>query len=1680
MKKIAASLLLIGAVCVLTFARPNPRGAAKTPETPTPKSGTALDHPPSKQSLANRFGALPLSFEPNEGQTGQPVRFLAHGAGYAVLLTGKEAMLSLQEPEAAEESERLLKKMDARTQRRFQSRKFYRLSPRFHRAHKPDIIKIAMAGANSSAEIQALDQLPGKANYFIGNEAEKWRTGIPTYGQVKYLGIYPGIDLVYYGKQGRLEFDFVVSPGADPKAIKLQFDGPGRLSTGKDGGISIRIGDRSLELLPPNIYQMKDGQRTAVTGQFVRNGSSETFGFQVSKYDSSEPLVIDPSLSYSTYLGGTGNDYASGIAVDSQGNSYLAGDTTSTDFPTSNGYSASGNSNGLVFVTKLDPTGTAVLYSTYLGGTGGDWGGALALDSSNNVYIAGTALSSDFPVVNGFQTSLGSPYGNVFVARIDTTQTGTASLVFSTYLGGAGNSANYLGDVGLGIAVDSAGFAYVTGQTASNNFPTTSSALQSSIASGNGNAFLSVVNTTQGGADSLVYSTYLGGASAGFGDYGMSVAVDGSGNAYVTGQTTSAAPTAFPTTSSAYQTTLNSGYGNAFVAVIQTTQSGAQSLLYSTYLGGSSPIVVGDLGSGIAIDPSGKIYVGGDTTSSDFPVTSDAFQTTNSSGGRAFVAKFDPNQTGTDSLVYSTYLGGTNGGEGEVINGLAVDENGNAFAAGSTSSSDFPTSSGAFQTVLKNSSWDAFLTQVNPTGTGLVYSTYFGGSCVNGDLGAAVALDWIGNPYLDGSTCSTDFSTYPSNAYQTSLRGSYNAFIAKFPLSPNPGIMATLSPQPNSSGWNNSAVMVSFTCIPGGAQLSSCPSPVTVSTQSANQTVSGTATDSASNMATATATVSVDTTPPAVSIANPADGAFVSTPYVTVTGTLSDSLSGLAGAVCDNIPATLSSSTFSCTVRLSSPLNTITVTAADIAGNFASTSVNVGIGMAAPMSIEVTPGPASISVGNSQSFTAVDENGMPRPDATWSVSDTNIATLSTDGSGTLKGITAGQVTLTATVQGISGETTVTVISGTFSPGIILWTAPALSGFTTQQIAYAVPTTNGPGLYSVDTDNNGNYLFRAFTSDGRQMWQQAPLPSGDYFYLLMGAVSDNKGGLLINADQLSTYSQIHLLTDLDAATGATRWQYTGSILNYTPIAVRPDGTIGITEVDASGTTFSLSAIDGNSGQKLWSVQLPNSTSIFGWDCSSDTVQESSGGPTIGPIFDASGNAYVLYSQETYSRLYSCEYGSNYFTSSTTGTMYLLKVSPDGTGSTQNLQSFTASNSNLTFPNTCNGSVLIPVSLILAEDGVLGASAPTSYDFCWPSPTSPLDIAAVSSQGVNTYQLPMTEISSQVPFPMVLGDGGVGFVADGGPGDGVNGPSVAAFDVSSGHVLWTYTAGTTDQLSIIQATSGGGVAIDDNQQGVIQFDSNGNSSSPVASLQNASPFNLFDWAGISTGVADMIWNPTGANGIITELPGDPSPWPEPQGNDQAQGSSSFCVAQRCVLVPASNNLTFNRDTLVRGRDITYAVYTLGQTQTLTPQYGSAETSGRTFAISLQETLSPQNKDTNNPDFCQPSKQSPKCFNDQNQWFVDALSEPHNTTISVNQTFDIDRLPVQVFWPVARRYTYWQGTPKATNLGKPGQQATTVGGAYGRVQQLDNDTGFQATPCILTSSPEVGPGCDSRYEH
>ncbi len=715
---------------VVLAAQSNPFRLTNQPASGKASSATLKPAPKNENRILESYGKLPLSFEANQGQADAQVRFLSRGSGYTLFLTGDEAVFSLRgrkvDGEALPASPRLKPTVVARA----------------------DVVRMRLVKANPAATVTGEEELRGKSNYFIGNDPKKWRSNVPTYAKVRYERIYSGVDLVYYGNQRQLEYDFIVAPGADPHRIQFNVQGAKNINQDSRGELVLEMAEGEVRWRNPVVYQEKDGTRHEIAAHYAIKDKSR-IGFEVADYDSRRPLFIDP-LVYSTYLGGSGDDDGVRIAVDSAGNAYVAGDTTSTNFPTMNPLqSAYGGGNWDAYVSKINPAGSALVYSTYLGGSGADQGFGIAADSSGNAYVTGYTDSTDFPTMNPLQATNGGSQ-DAFVAQIN--PSGSA-LVYSTYLGGSG------GDVGTGIAVDSSGDAYITGYTGSTNFPTMNP-LQPTYG-GDSDAFVSEINPT---GSALLYSTYLGGSG---GDYGHGIAVDGSGNAYVTGATTS---TDFPTKNPLQPS--NGGSVDAFVSQLNPAGS---ALVYSTYLGGSDS----DDGSSIAVDGSGNAYVTGVTSSTNFP-TMNPLQPANGGGQDAFVSKINPEGS---AFVYSTYLGGSGQEEGE---GIAVDSSGNAYVTGNTTSTNFPTMNPLQP--ANGGGQDAFISKLNPAGSALLYSTYLGGSGY--DWGFGIAADSSDNGYITGSTTSTNFPTM--NPLQPANGGSTDAWVAKLNITPSAAV--SLSP----------------------------------------------------------------------------------------------------------------------------------------------------------------------------------------------------------------------------------------------------------------------------------------------------------------------------------------------------------------------------------------------------------------------------------------------------------------------------------------------------------------------------------------------------------------------------------------------------------------------------------------------------------------------------------------------------------------------------------------------------------------------------------------------------------------------------------------------------------------------------------------------------------------------
>ena len=720
------------------------------------------------------YGQLPLCFEPNQGQADPQAKFISRGNGYTLFITSKEAVLVLNKQGTKSIKGEKVKRFNSEHPSLYPSKPWRRGANSKLLTSKNEVVRMRLSGSNPHPVMEGLGKLSGISNYFIGKDPSKWRTNIPNYAKVRIKDVYPGIDMVYYGNSRHLEYDFVVAPGADPKVIHLALEGNQKFRVDSAGNLILKTGNGELAFKAPVVYQTEAGQKKPVEGRFVMAGKRQ-IGFEVRNYDSSQPLVIDPVLDYSTYLGGNISDVGYGIAVDSSGNAYVAGTTQSTNFPTTAGaFQTSFGGSSDAFVAKLNPSGTGLVYSTYLGGNGGGGSFAIAVDPGGNVYVAGGTGSTNFPTTAGaFQATM-SGSGPAFVTKLNATGSG---LLYSTYLGG-----NNI-DNAYAIAVDSGGNAYVTGFTTSTNFPTTAGGFQTvkPSVSGQDSVFVTKLNSNGTG---LVYSTFLGGSTN---DMGHAIALDAGGNAYMTGFSQS---TDFPTMAGAYQSTKpTAAYQDT--AFVTKLNSAGTSLVYSTFLGGSG----GSTGYGIAVDPSGAAYVTGDS-GSNFPTTAGAFQTVFGGGTQTvFVAKLNPTGTG---LVYSTYLGGNSE---DIADGIAVDPGGKAFVTGNTTSTNFPTTAGAFQTANGGYA-DVFVAKLNPAGTGLIYSTYLGGS--GSEMGYGIALDPNGSAYVTGITASTNFPTTTA-AFQNALAGTENAFVVKFDATafytptPTPSYFELGGPAPGTS-----------------------------------------------------------------------------------------------------------------------------------------------------------------------------------------------------------------------------------------------------------------------------------------------------------------------------------------------------------------------------------------------------------------------------------------------------------------------------------------------------------------------------------------------------------------------------------------------------------------------------------------------------------------------------------------------------------------------------------------------------------------------------------------------------------------------------------------------------------------------------------------------------------------
>jgi predicted extracellular nuclease len=708
--------LLTGLVFVL--ATPNALAAAM-PVHAASVNGAAQPGATGADAIARKaYGELPIAFEPNLGQADTSVRYFSRGPGYSLYLTQASAVLSLRSDAS-----------DARA-----------------------VIRMGFDGANAAPRVAGIAPQQARSNYFSGQRVMR---DVAHYGKVGYDALYPAVDLVYYGSQGQLEYDFTVAAGGDPARIALDFSGVQSMHVDASGNLVLGTSVGDVVQHAPIAYQLIDGERHAVQASYAID-SRRKVGFRLGAYDHDQALVIDPVLVYSTYHGGTLGDRGYDIAVDSSSNAYVTGRVDSTvGFPVSGAYQATNKGASDIFVSKFSPAG-ALVYSTYIGGAGTDEGAGIAIDGSGNAYVTGRTTSLDFPRVNAFQSSLGGVQ-DAFLVKLNAAGNG---LVYSTYLGGGTNpgGSSLTGEYGFAVAVDASGSAYVTGSAVSTDFPTVN-AIQGTGGGTYSDAFVSKFSPA---GNALVYSTYLGGTLH---DEGRSIALDSTGAAYVGGFTEASG---FPIANAR-----QSVYGGNIDGFLAKLSPAGSALVYSTFIGGFGI----DQAYGVAVDANGSAYVAGVTQSANFPVQN-SLQAYNrgvaGSAGDGFAMQFT---AAGNAVAYATYLGGSSS---DSANGVAIDGSGNLYIAGETTSSDFPTVSAIQASNAGTASpSEAFVTKIAAGGTGLVYSTYLGGA--GDDFGNDVAVNAAGDAFVTGQTGSTNFPT--ASARQAKSGGSSDAFVARISTS---------------------------------------------------------------------------------------------------------------------------------------------------------------------------------------------------------------------------------------------------------------------------------------------------------------------------------------------------------------------------------------------------------------------------------------------------------------------------------------------------------------------------------------------------------------------------------------------------------------------------------------------------------------------------------------------------------------------------------------------------------------------------------------------------------------------------------------------------------------------------------------------------------------------------------
>lgn len=1153
---------------------------AKLPSVP--RQATA-DATARAQVVAN-YEKLPLVFEANQGQTDTQVKFLSHGPGYTLFLTPADAVFSLMPSKTASLPARPGKVPTAAA-----------------RPMRASALRIRLAGANPRPQIQGRDELRGKSNYLLGDDPKKWRTNVPNYARVEYSNIYPGVNLIYYGHQGQLEDDFEVAPGANPRTICLEISGAKKIRIDRAGNAVLTVPGAQVILKAPSIYEEPSGAggpRREITGHYVFKARNQ-IGFDLGAYDRTQRVVIDPTLVYSTYLGGNGLDDARAIAVDASGNAYLTGETESSNFPVSippinpPGYQSTCPSscdiNAVAFVTKIDTTQSgddSLVYSTYLGPVNDPTftftvGNAIAVDSSGEAVIAGSTNSAKFPifpsvgaVVDGTyqsQPSGSTPAGSAFVFKLSANG---SSPIFSTYLGGTGIDQAY------GVALDATGDVYVVGDTSTPNLATPGVFSQgATLNSGSFAAFVTELNSTAG---SYFYYAYLNGGSA------NAVALDDLGDAYVVGNASSAI---FPTTSNAYQTAFAGASNGTLDAFFSVISSGGTSLQYSTFLAGSGGGSA--TGTGVAVNPAtGVAYMtgssGGDvslTGGEEFPTTPDAIGAAAQACGTPtakfipcpsmFVASIDPSKAGKASLSYSTYLGGIYpnvGPFGDSANAVAVDSAGDAFITGETSSTDFPLPNvplgpnpiqsqppcplAALSSCFATS---AFLVELSPDLSSITYSTYLGNpSTFNSSgqstfsptvTGFGIALDDSGNAYVAGGANPASLQT-TTNAFQPSA--------------------------PSKAASSNSGFLIEIGTGTSSADLSisgsASPNPVAV-----NGTLTYTLTVTNNGPSEATGVTLTDTLPAGASFQNGS---------ISSGGTCANA----SGIVTCSIGSLENTATATVTLVVTAPatagssINTATVSANQTDPNLTNNTIVLEVSVTLPVDLSITKKAPSVgtinqnltytitvtnsSTANSASNVTVTDPLPPGVNfETESVSQGNCTNPAVGGTGMVS-CNLGTLTASATAT----------VSLTVTPTVV---SPALANTATVAAdqANSNPSNSSTATVNVQEPSsvNVNVFERIHVADAPGALDAALAPVSETIL-----VTDTPGAL---DAALAPVSETIQVTDtpgaLDAALAPVSETIHVTDIPGTSFPV-PDLTLTMTSLTAQGTEYLATFTITNTG------------------------------------------------------------------------------------------------------------------------------------------------------------------------------------------------------------------------------------------------------------------------------------------------------------------------------------------------------------------------------------------------------------------------------------------------------------------------------------------------------------------